>query len=264
MPVLTMVAILATQGTFQYKFAPKVGTVARYAMNQVTDSGPMGGKNTTSMTLTLKVLSKVGNSYRVESTLSNVKMVLPKGAPNAAASDKAAKSMEGTKFISLIDPTGKAKAEKNGNPSVESMINGFGGGGISAQFPGRPVKVGESWPITMDLQKLMGGAMSANGLGGKSSGNVKSSMKLVSISGNRINLNNTLTGTISMNMSGGKATGKGAPPSMSMKMIIDSTGTQSVEAATGMLIETTSKAKMTMSIMGQTVPVNMTMSLKRI
>lgn len=173
------------------------------------------------------------------------------------------------KMVMLVSPDGSSTPEKmEGMPKGMSSMFGPGksGSGVSVQFPKKPIKVGDSWSETMDLGKMMGEGMKQAGPGvknTKSDGKLTITNKLVSVSGGKATIRQTISG--SADMGGSAAGGKdGKAQSFSMKMGFSGGGDVVIDVATGIMISSTMKQNMSMNMMGQPMNMVMNMTMKKI
>lgn len=252
MSVIALASILATQGQVSLTFNPKVGSSYKFSNTSVAANPMSGGNQTTSFTSTMKVVSNSGGYFKIDISSSNVKI---SGDEQASAQMK--KVMEGKHQTITIDKFGTPKADpKDTSGGMKAIMEGFNNQSVGVVFPKKPVKVGETWTSSVDLGAAMNKAMTANGGkagGAKGKGMLKTTYKLVKIDGKSATITSSISGTMDMDMGGGKA---GGPQGMKMSMTFSGSGNMNIERATGVPFSTS--MKMNMGIMGRTMPMSTT------
>jgi hypothetical protein len=260
MPITAVAAILLTQGTYTFKYAPKIGTTIKYRMKSSTEAGP-GGKTDTSAIITQKVLSFNGKAYKVESTYSDVRMT----STSPMAKDemgKQAKELNGKKFTMMIGTNGSISAGKTGDKMIDGMMSSSGLSQMT--YPTRPMKLGDTWKMDVDMTKMLAGGFAASGMKSKVNGKIDNVFKFLSINRGSATIGSIMKGTVDVEFGAPKGSPKGTPTAFKMKMSIDAKGTNIVDAATGLLQSMKTNQVMNMSVMGQQVPMKVMMEMTRI
>jgi Family of unknown function (DUF6263) len=256
MSVIAFASLLATQSTVTLLFQPKVGTTYKQSTSMSQTS--QMGNSTTSMTTTTKVLGIENGFYKLQSTPSNIKMTGGMGA-----NDQVKKAMEKPSTI-YMDKHFKPKVAANSSAGMQQMMGGASNPMAGITFPSKPVKVGETWTNTIDMGAMMGAASKGQpgAAGMKSSGKLTLTYKLLKIEASTVTIGTTLSGTVNMDMAGGKGTSGGA--GMKMSMTMSGGGTSTMERSTGIPIGSDSKMSMQMGGMGQAFSMNQVIKTKRI
>lgn len=143
------------------RFAPPVGTSARYQLVNVLDQNVPGrgqSKVTSSVPMTLKFVSRAGSRTTMESTNGKMKVDLSAGSPMARSKEQMEAAGSGTKFKIVLEATGAlVSSQRIGKPGDQGQAGaqGFASSTQAVAFPNRAVRIGESWKSTFDIGKVM-------------------------------------------------------------------------------------------------------------
>lgn len=161
--VLSILFTAATaQGGVMIRYAPPVGSTAKYrltnAMAQAMPGQAGGNSMKSSLDMTIKVLSRTGAKTTVETTTGRMHVDLPAGT-SATMKKQIEDAGSGSKVQMVMDASGAiitAKSVgKTNNPMASGMGQGFSGAMQGMSFPNRTVRVGESWKSSLDMGKFL-------------------------------------------------------------------------------------------------------------
>lgn len=256
MSVIAIASLLATQSTVTLLFQPKVGS--SYKQSTSMSQTSQMGNSTTTMTTTTKVLGIESGFYKLQNTPSNIKMTGGMGA-----NDQIKKAMEKPTII-YMDKHFKPKIAGNSQAGLQQMMGGASNALAGVTFPSKPVKIGETWTNTIDMGAMMGAAAKSqpNAAGMKSSGKMVTTYKLLKVDASTITIGMTISGTVNMDMAGGKGAGGGQ--GMKMAMTMSGGGTSTMERSTGIPMGSDTKMSIQMGGVGQGFTMNQTIKTKRI
>lgn len=248
MSLIALASLVVTQAPITLVFQPKVGATYKYSLSTKSNN-PMMGANDILVKSSLKVLSFANGQYKIESKFDG-------GSKNA-----------GNQTLNmLVDKFGNMKLTGSKAPSgMESAMASMGSSATGITMPKKAVKIGESWSSEFDMGKMMNeGFKQAGPQGSKmaSTGKVKTTYKLLKVTGSTVEVSSTISGSSTMSISGLKQAN--APSSMNMKMKISGSGKIVVERSTGLPLNSTYKTNMAMTVMGQAMDTVVTNVYKRI
>jgi hypothetical protein len=221
----------------------KAGTTAKFRQDSSMQmSAPMMSKDgkpvevNTTTEQSMKIVKATGNDFTVETTVTDSKVVgagSKEGMGSAIAGQLA--QAKGSKSTAVYTSLGKPSKPATDAASTQQMLNDFGRslGFQGLVFPGKKVKVGESWSATVSLDRAMG-ALSKT-MGGSAKMDpipVKTTFSKVEMQGTKkIGVFNVvMRGKPKMSASGGKAGNLG------MQLVINSQGELKIDLATGLLV----------------------------
>ncbi len=233
--------VVGSQGPYTIRYAPPVGQKIRYLMSidmkQAGAAGvpPMGFRQ--DIYQSIRVLSRKGDRTTIEMTTDQIKVTVPKNSPMAGMKSMLESQGKGIKMTYVMDATGKIVSVKTaadkGNAvaaAAQGMAQGMSQQMGGLNLPNRPIRVGESWTVNLDMGKLMAGS---NARGMKVKGTMPTTMKLLGVTGGVARLGMTIKGTMTMTM-----------PQQNQKVTTSTSGsgTSTVDVATGLLREMKSTA----------------------
>lgn len=231
------------QGTYNLKYNLKPGTEAKFRqesyMQMVAPMMSKDGKPVEINTRTdqlMKVTKATGAAFTVETTILDSK-VLGSGDKEGMGTMVAGQmtQVKGTKTSANYTPLGKPTSAAGAAPSTDQMLNDFGRalGFQGLVFPGKPVKVGDSWNSVVSLDRAMGAlAKTMGGSAKMDSIPVKTTFVKVEQAGNKKVgvFNIVMAGRPKMSATGGKA------GSLGMQLNINSKGEIKIDLASGLII----------------------------
>ena len=191
------------------------------------------------------MLDSVGGKSKIEMTVSGLNMGGGSDVPGAQKSiQKMAKDSEGSKITQMFDTTGKPTGPKD--PKAKSMQASLAGlnvdtGFFGLTYPDKPVSPGETWTHTIDYRNVLNGFPQMGSVTWTNP-NVVTTFTLRSVDKSAgtavIGISSKGNPVINMKMPGrppapnGKASGA-APQDFKMSMMVNGTGTATVDLATG-------------------------------
>lgn len=221
---LAFVAVSSAQ-TVTLRYLPPIGKPMRFTVvNNLTQSmaGMPASKMTQTIPMTMKALSRKGGDTTVEVKTGTMKIDMPASSPMARAKDAMVRAGSGKTSTVVVDQYGKPKSVATVGSAGMAQMGGIQG----VAFPVKPVKVGDTWTVDLDMAKMAPGG----GAGMKIKGRIPMRYTLKSV--------NTVGGrkiaTIGVVINGSaQIDAMGQPVTMRMT----GTGTVRLDPATGTLVD---------------------------
>ena len=251
--VLLIFSAFAVQGSVLLRLNMPAGATYRYQTKTTTTSsvGTSSG-STQVMQMSVAVKKRMASGFRVQTTVTDVKMTGP-GAANSAS--KIETALKGKSWTADYSPTGKVSnlstTATGPTKSILTASQAMDAGFMGVLFPAGPVRPGSTWSGELDINKLFKSFPGGNMLKITSGGKFPVRYTLRSIKGNVAYLNFTMNGKTTMSLNTPKnANAQQNPQAQNMDMAISSTGSAQVDTATGLPIASSTTANITMNAMG--------------
>ncbi|MFN3729346.1 MAG: hypothetical protein ACK4XJ_06515 [Fimbriimonadaceae bacterium] len=239
--VTALVAIAAAQSP-TLRLRLNQGQTVTYVTTTTSEQG--GQKSTTTVTQVMKVEKKTGNNMTISTTIQDIK------GQNLGP----AAQMKGAKYTNDFTDRGVSSNMKvtNGNPQIVQALQMSGGsqlGFMGIIYPAGAVKVGTTWTEHLDLGKMLGSIPNAT-----VEGKIPIVYKVAKIGkeGGKdiVTMDVTSNGTVKMTMSMPAQQG-GQSQRTTINIGIKGGGTAKVDAATGLVVSSTSNMTQTINFGGQ-------------
>ncbi|MBX7134145.1 MAG: hypothetical protein K1X67_15840 [Fimbriimonadaceae bacterium] len=145
LPVTTAFA----QDSILLRLKPKVGSVYVYQATQEVSMSGIGEprSETSKSTLTINVLSSNSRAVKLQSSVSNI-----------ASPSKSASEVNGLKVTMTLSPLYKvlSASSSGGGKTGALMAKGMESAmRMTPQYPSKRLRVGDSWPIAIDLKNML-------------------------------------------------------------------------------------------------------------
>jgi len=245
-------AAFAQKVTLQ--FMPPVGKNYNYVMtNDIKSAASAGLGMNQNISVLVSILSKSAPGTKVRMKITDVKVKSPAGSPAAANMEQVRKQMVGSTTDMVYDARARmVGTPTSSNPRMQQMMGSMGGMGtgfMGVEFPAGPVGPGSKWNTTIDLGKVMGGAMPMMQMGKNSKIPVAYTLQKVENKGGKklATIAVVISGKMDLSM------GQGRPGGQSMKigLNMNTKGTMVVDMATGIPSSGKSAGTVEISMNGQ-------------
>jgi len=223
------------------RFHPSAGSKLMYETSTKTDQDLGEGNTSTNSKVTIRceVLTADDKGAQVRMTIDDMKT-------DSTAMEGMVDEIKGKSFVATFDDRARATSLKGDGSELAQLAAGVLGsaGFLGVEFPADPVDVGSTWASKLDVGKIVSAMAPGGSASADSTIPVTYKVSGITDEGGKklVKVDFTIKGATNLSISG-----------MDMGMNMDAAGTVSVDAATGLIQEETSKGSSTMDVAGRTV-----------